>query len=1448
MEAVSLSGVQSGKAVNLGKLVDELYQAYYKCRETQGRPCEGPAPAAPFSPPVRPHGLVRTSELSDAEVRWNNAIQDGIDEQNHASFQAPLPGPGAWFLLESLETGFIQRGRLNSAGAVENVFVAPAERYLLRYYDAVNRRSGSVTLRSQVSGATTYLPYALLLRDEDDTSPDADGDGLSDRTEFILATAPNQADSDADGVPDGRELSLGTNPLDGVGLPLGIVAQVETPGAAEFVAVENGLAVVAARNGLAIFDVRDPGNPTRVAVIPGAATTAALRGSLALVAFTDRVALLDLATPASPQVRWSRTAPLVQAVGFGPRDSVFVSGFGGLFRWDLDTGETTGAAAAGARGDSILVKGARIYVLTESLLMWFEDGDVLTHGGSLPVPGSGGAGARPRLLAAAGNRIYTQHNSGFNVVDVTEPDTPQMLSTVFTRSQGWRQIAPIREDLALVAVGPNSTDDGRHDVALYSFGPGGTNAVFLTTISTPGSAFSVAVAGGRGYVADGLAGLAVVNGLAPDVAGSPPTVSLELDAGGTPPRVQAGTTVRLVARAQDDVAVQFVEFWIDGVRVARDDSLPFEYFHSLPAAGTGPGQIAVQLRAEDMAGNVGASPEVLVLVLPDATPPRAVRMMPPPGSEIVPGAVTEVRIEYDEPVSNPDLAQGMTVVSDGPDGILDTADDVVVPGSAQFDASRQQLVWTTATGLAGSDHRVTLPAGISDAVGNVRTRPLSWRFDTGPEPYVAEVFPPKNYVQVGGTLDAIRLTFSQSVPDVSVATYDLEVFYRPVPGEGAYVPVTPLNLERDRESKIFTLRTAGTFPPGEYRIMGHGPNIRGGTSDFLFRTVGNEAVDVPGGDPTWRYYPGPGVDDELLVNVPGKTITIDVQGIRSLTAYSDIRILRRTLEIPEPLQCFAGLTVSNVRFGPGVTHVHGPLQIFDVFGNEFTTIGAHTIHAYGGGFLRSEIRFVHPEGALVNHPGSVFEIQGGMVANTGVAPENWGRLVNLGTLRNTRELGRLEDIRVRNDGRIEVATGRFILTDLEHEGEIDLAANTALVLRSRVRAGASSTLTGSGALELGVYDSIRRNIVAAADAEFRGEVGFSGPLTLVAGRATWWRSMNRSGLVTAVQNGGVMEFLAPSQLGSLDLRGSTVRFQADSEVDTLILEGSAKLEPHGVTTVLGDNQLPELFVLGTGLVDFKGSTLVSNRTAQVALRVGHGSIRNSGVWTHAVNNNNGGELGVIRLVGEYGRGTFENAGVFNQTVAKPLRVNLPFLNSGTASFLKGPLTFDGRINNGGFGSYRPLPGGELVLQGTEIQYQNAGALDLAEGVLRGTGTIRCASNGDIPQVINRATLQPGNPGGALTLVSAGVFEQTATGELVVTLAPSDSSRLELQSTRARLSGRLRVVLADGFSPAVGQSFAVLTCNGRTGEFSDVVLPELGGGRKLEVTYSSSAVTVRVVSN
>lgn len=1449
-DAVKLGGLLSGKAVNLGKEVDALYRAYADCRETQGWPCEGPAPAAPASgSTVRStHAWARTSAGSEAEIRWNDAIRTGIEEQNHASFHSPLPGPGAWFALESLETGFIQRGQLNSAGAAENLFVAPEELYQLSYYDAVNRRSGSVTLRSQLSGLTTYLPYALLIRVEGGSRPDSDGDGLSDVAEFIVATAPNKADSDADGIPDGRELSLGSNPLDGVGLPLGIVAQVATPGKAESVVAEDGLALVSARNGLAVFDVSDPRKPTQVSVIQGATRAAALRGRLALAAFADRVVLLDLSTPASPQIRWVRNVANVGAVAFGRGDSVWVSGPSSLQRWELESGETTGEADDGARGESLLVRGGQVYVLAGARLTWVVDGDVLTTGGSLQVPGSGGAGGVPRRLAAIGNRLYTQHNSGFNVVDVTDPESPLLLTTVNTRSQGWRLIAPIRPDLALVAVGPNSTDDGPHDVSLYSLGPEGTNAVFLTTLTTPGSAYSVAVAGGMGYVADGLSGLAVVNGLAPDVSGVSPTVALELENPALPPRVQAGTLVRLGAEVQDDVAVRVVEFWINGARVARDDALPFELFHAVPPLGTGPGQFVVQLRAEDMAGNVAVSPETTILVVPDATAPRILRLMPPPGSEIVPGVVTEVSVEFDEPISNPAIAQGITVLSDGPDGILDTADDAVVLGSVQFDATRRSLVWTTPSALTAADHRVTLPVGFSDDAGNSRRREVSWRIDTGGEPYVADVFPPKNYVQVGGTLDELRLTFNQPLPDILAATYVLAVSYRQEPGQGAFVPVAPLIIERDRESRVFTLRTSGTFPPGEYRITGGGPNVQAMLWEFLFRTVGNEAVEVFGTDVAWKYFPGPGVEDELVVNVPGKQGDVNVQGIRSLIAHSDIRILRQTVNLPEPLQCFAGLWLANARLGPGVTHVRGPLQIQDVFGNEFTTIGAHTLNAYGGGVLRSEIRFTHPDGALVNHPGSVFELQGGMVANTGIAPENWGRLVNLGTLRNTGELGRLEDIRVRNDGRIEVSTGRLVFTDLEHEGVLDLATDSQLALLKRFRAGVSSSLTGTGAVELGAYDEFRRRVISEADAEFRGDLALTGPVTLLAGKAVLWRSFHHPDQTFAVQNGGVLEFLSPADFGTLDLRGAIARFRSAARIRFLAGDSGAELESGEEVTIHGDNQVIGLTVLGTGLVDFTGSTLVSNRNSQVGIRLGHGSLRNSGVWTHAVNNNNGSELLLRRVDGDFGRGAFENTGIFTQTVAKPLLIGVPFLNSGLAEFGEGPLVLDSRSVNGGLGVYRPQPGGELVLNATQIQNQNGGALDLAAGTLRGTGTIRCNSTADGPQVINRAVLQPGNPLGSLTIRSAGAFEQTATGELVATLAPSDSSRLVLQSVRAILAGRLRIVLADGFSPAVGQSFDVLTFSGRTGEFSEVLLPALGAGKKLEVAYSSSAVTVRVVAN
>lgn len=122
----------------------------------------------------------------------------------------------------------ILRGKTGSQGyAHDAIILAPDARYREWILQIRTMRVASEDFTTPSVGQRFQLPRFLL---QPVSSPDSDGDGLSDLAEFILGTNPNNPDSDGDGIQDGVEIQDGTDPLDGLPASIGIIAATDTPG------------------------------------------------------------------------------------------------------------------------------------------------------------------------------------------------------------------------------------------------------------------------------------------------------------------------------------------------------------------------------------------------------------------------------------------------------------------------------------------------------------------------------------------------------------------------------------------------------------------------------------------------------------------------------------------------------------------------------------------------------------------------------------------------------------------------------------------------------------------------------------------------------------------------------------------------------------------------------------------------------------------------------------------------------------------------------------------------------------------------------------------------------------------------------------------------------------------------------------------------------------------
>jgi hypothetical protein len=359
-----------------------------------------------------------------------------------------------------------------------------------------------------------------------------------------------------------------------------------------------------------------------------------------------------------------------------------------------------------------------------------SDSGFMVSRGSLSMPAGGGklfVGGGIAYVAAGDGGI-----GGFASADVSNPDAPVLLSGVDAPNVQGEAIAVNGSGLA-VTVGNVRGPIGQPQTALdvMNVSDPSNTGVFLTRFNLPARPSAVAIAAGIAFVADGTAGLQVVNYKEFDTKGIPPTITLSTSFPLTNPTngiAEEGKPVSLSAKTTDDVQVRDVQFYVDGVKASTDVSFPFEHRFIAPLLTATKTNFTVRAKATDTGGNFTWSDEIMVILSPDVSPPFVTRTVPSDGAIVT--NLNVIYIRFSEPINPATISQAsFDLTFAGPDQLLGTADDLPITLTSYdyLPESNAVLLRAPATvpqGLYG----VRVRPVVSDLKGNVLAAEKLWKF------------------------------------------------------------------------------------------------------------------------------------------------------------------------------------------------------------------------------------------------------------------------------------------------------------------------------------------------------------------------------------------------------------------------------------------------------------------------------------------------------------------------------------------------------------------------------------------------------------------------------------------------------------------------------------------------------------------------------------------------
>ena len=284
--------------------------------------------------------------------------------------------------------------------------------------------------------------------------------------------------------------------------------------------------------------------------------------------------------------------------------------------------------------------------------------------------------------------------------------------------------------------------------------------------------------------------------------------------------------------------------------------------------------------------------------------------------------------------------------------------------------------------------------------------------------------------------------------------------------------------------------------------------------------------------------------------------------------------------------------------------------------------------------------------------------------------------------------------------------------------------------------------------------------------------------------------------------------------GPLNFTGGTIA----GSTSTLNLPGlftwsGGTLALPGTTNATGNIAFPNAgaMVLNGGMLNTPGAvTFAAGGGGSSFLQSNGAVVNNTGTWNLQGDDFMTYNGGTATAFNNNAGGIFEKTGGTTSS-----QVGTAFSNAGTVL---------ANIANLFFTSTFTQTAGRTTLGGGSVQTLSSHPLLIQGGSLTGTGTV----TGDVTNTGGSVAPGSSTAAGALSLSGSGlgVYAQSTTGAYNVKIGGTAAGQFDTltMSGVATLGGPLNVSLINSFSPALGNTFTILTAASVTGTFSTTIFP------------------------